>query len=148
MNHPTNILIIEDDQDTRNVMRIALEQDHRHINEASNADEALHMFESGIPDIILLDIKLRGSIDGLSLYEKIGTDIRFRKTKVIIVSGGRSDEEIDRARNLGVSVYLKKPFSPEKLNSFVSSLESREMFIVPPVSGDKDNFSYDELLDW
>lgn len=148
MNHPTNILIIEDDQDTRNVMRLALAQDHRQINEASDADTALQILASSIPDIILLDIRLKGSIDGLSLYEKIAADIRFRKTKVIIVSGGRSDEEIEKARNLGVSVYLKKPFSPEKLNSFVSSLESKEMFIVPPVSGDKENFSYDELLDW
>jgi DNA-binding response OmpR family regulator len=148
MNRHTNILIIEDDLDTRKIIRFALDQENRQIQEASNADEALLLLESSCPEIILLDIKLKGSIDGLSLYEKIATDTRFRKTKVIIISGARSTEEIERARNLGVAVYLKKPFSPEKLNALVSSLESRDMFIVPPVSSDKENFSYDELLDW
>ena len=148
MNRQINILIIEDDQDTRNVIRFALAQDYRQIQEASNADEALHLLESSSPEIILLDIQLKGSIDGLSLYEKIAADIRFRKTRVVIISGARSTELIEKARNLGVAVYLKKPFSPEKLDALVRSLESREMFIVPPVSDDKKNFSYDELLDW
>jgi len=148
MNRQINILIIEDDQDTRNVIRFALAQDYRQIQEASNADEALHLLESGSPEIILLDIQLKGSIDGLSLYEKIAADIRFRKTRVVIISGARSAELIEKARNLGVAVYLEKPFSPEKLDALVRSLESREMFIVPPVSDDKKNFSYDELLDW
>jgi DNA-binding response OmpR family regulator len=148
MNRQINILIIEDDQDTRNVIRFALAQDYRQIQEASNADEALHLLESSSPEIILLDIQLKGSIDGLSLYEKIAADIRFRKTRVVIISGARSTELIEKARNLGVAVYLEKPFSPEKLDALVRSLESREMFIVPPVSDDKKNFSYDELLDW
>ena len=148
MNRHTNILTIEDDQDTRKVIRFSLEQDHRQIQEASNADEALHLLESSCPEIILLDIRLKGSIDGLSLYEKIAADIRFRKTRVVIISGAKSAEQIEKARSLGVAVYLEKPFSPEKLNALVSSLESREMFIVPPVSGNKENFSYDELLDW
>ena len=47
-----------------------------------------------------------------------------------------------------MAVYLEKPFSPEKLDALVRSLESREMFIVPPVNDGKKNFSYDELLDW
>ena len=148
MNRHTNILIIEDDQDTRKVIRFALAQDYRQIQEASNADEALQLLESTSPEIILLDIQLKGSIDGLSLYEKIAADIRFRKTRVVIISGARSAELIEKARNLGVAVYLEKPFSPEKLDALVRSLESREMFIVPPVSDDKKNFSYDELLDW
>jgi DNA-binding NtrC family response regulator len=148
MNRHTNILIIEDDQDTRNVIRYALDQDSRQIQEAGNADEALELLDSSYPEIILLDIRLKGSIDGLSLYEKIATDIRFRKTKVVIISGAKSNEQIEKARSLGVAVYLEKPFSPEKLNAVVSSLESRDMFIVPPVSNNKENFSYDELLDW
>jgi DNA-binding response OmpR family regulator len=148
MNRQINILIIEDDQDTRNVIRFALAQDYRQIQEASNADEALHLLESESPEIILLDIHLKGSIDGLSLYERIAADIRFRKTRVVIISGARSTELIEKARNLGVAVYLEKPFSPEKLDALVRSLESREMFIVPPVNDDKKNFSYDELLDW
>lgn len=148
MNRHTNILIIEDDQDTRKVIRFALTQDYRQIQEAGNADEALQLLESTSPEIILLDIQLKGSIDGLSLYEKIAADIRFRKTRVVIISGARSAELIEKARNLGVAVYLEKPFSPEKLDALVRSLESREMFIVPPVSDDKKNFSYDELLDW
>ena len=148
MNRNTNILIIEDDQDTRTLIRYALIQDHRQILDVSNADEALLLLETYSPEIILLDIGLKGSIDGLSLYEKIATDIRFRKTKVVIVSGSTPYDHIEKARSLGVAVYLEKPFSPEKLNAVVSSLESRDMFIVPRVSNNKENFSYDELLDW
>lgn len=148
MNRNTNILIIEDDQDTRKIIRYALDQDNRQMQEASNAEEALSLLEYSCPEIILLDILLKGSIDGLSLYEKIATNIRFKKTKVVIISGARSKEQIEKARRLGVEIYLEKPFSPEKLNALVSALESKDMFIVPPINNHKENFSYDELLDW
>lgn len=148
MTRQTHILIIEDDADARNVMRLALANDQREIREASNAEETFTQLESYIPDILLLDIRLKDSMDGLTLYEKIATDIRFANSKVIIVSGVRAHEEIEKARKLGAAVFLKKPFSPDKLNALVSSLESKEMFIVPPVSADKEKFSYDELLDW
>lgn len=146
MKHMTNILIVDDDHDIRKIIRTTLEEGNRKIMDAANVPEAMESIETACPDIILLDIGLQGPIDGLAFYESIANDVKFRKTKVIIVSGSESAEQIDKARNLGVAVYLKKPFSPIKLASLVSALESRDMFVIPPVSNQRDVFSYDELL--
>lgn len=146
MKHATNILIVDDDHDIRKIIRTTLEEGNRSILDAANVPEAMQSIETVCPDIILLDIGLQGPIDGLAFYESIANDVKFRKTKVIIVSGSESTEQIEKARNLGVAVYLKKPFSPIKLASLVSYLESKDMFVIPPVSDERDVFSYDELL--
>lgn len=146
MKHITNILIVDDDRDIRNIIRTVLDEGNRHILDAANVTEAMQSIELTCPDIILLDIGLQGPVDGLSFYETIAGNMKFRKTKVIIVSGSESTKQIEKARNLGVAVYLKKPFSPLKLASLVSYLESKDMFVIPPVSDERDVFSYDELL--
>ncbi len=64
MKHITNILIVDDDRDIRNIIRTVLDEGNRHILDAANVMEAMQSIELTCPDIILLDIGLQGPTDG------------------------------------------------------------------------------------
>ncbi len=67
----TNILIVDDDRDIRNIIRTVLDEGNRHILDVANAMEAMQSIELTCPDIILLDIGLQGPVDGLSFTKRL-----------------------------------------------------------------------------
>lgn len=127
------ILIVEDDDDLRQLMRTTLEDGFREIHEAQSAAEVLAMITAIHPDILLVDIGLEGPVDGLSLCETLLQNIAYRHLQVLVVTGSEAPSNIEKARRLGLDVYLNKPFSPVKLASLVAQAESRccDMSVIP-----------------
>ncbi|MCX7145263.1 MAG: response regulator [Sulfuritalea sp.] len=126
----TVVLIVEDDQYTRK-------------------EGALLITAEIQPDILLVDIGLPGSGDGLSLCEKLVTDVKHRKLQVIVITGSDSPEHIARAKDLGLSCYINKPFLPSKLASLVLRLEStfNGLLVIPrDEDSNTTTVGYDDLL--
>ena len=145
----TVVLIVEDDQYTRKLIRLILDDGTRKIHEASNAEEALLIAAEIQPDILLVDIGLPGSSGGLSLCEKLVTDVKHRKLQVIVITGSDSPEHIARAKDLGLSCYINKPFLPSKLASLVLRLEStfNGLLVIPrDEDSNTTTVGYDDLL--
>jgi YesN/AraC family two-component response regulator len=99
------ILIVDDDTAVREALTCALE-DAYDIETAGNGTTALSLLPLFQPDLILLDLKMRG-LDGIQTLEEIRCG--QRALPVIIVTGWSSQEWAERAADLGVSGYLKKP---------------------------------------
>ena len=105
------ILLVDDDQNLREVARYALSQAGFRVEEAANGRDALAAARARPPDLIVLDVRMP-EMDGLETCREL------RKTsRVPIVFLSSADEEIDRVLGLelGGDDYLGKPFSPREL---------------------------------
>ncbi|HVK56687.1 MAG TPA: response regulator [Burkholderiales bacterium] len=107
----SKVLIVDDDEEIRDLLSRYLKQHSYDVNAVANGDEMRRALESGEPDIIILDLMLPGD-SGLTLCR----DLRARSDTPIIMLTARGDE-MDRIVGLemGADDYLPKPFNPREL---------------------------------
>lgn len=107
------ILTIEDSVFERGAIKHILnENGYKDVLEADNAEKGIEIYESEKPDVVLLDLRLPG-MDGLECLKKlkeINSDVKV----VIVTIVGRKDS-MDEAAKLGVSSYVLKPVTKNKL---------------------------------
>ncbi|WP_088051900.1 response regulator transcription factor [Virgibacillus dakarensis] len=117
-----NILIVDDERNMRNLIKIHLFRENFQIDEACSGKEALKMANQKTYDLMILDIMLP-DIDGW----EVCTAIRQTKQIPIMMLTARIDVE-DRVHglNLGADDYLIKPFAPEELIARVYALLRRK----------------------
>lgn len=109
------ILLIDDEKDLRQTLRLFLEHAGHAVVEAENGDEGIALHESEAPDLVITDLIMPGK-------EGIETILELRRhnatTPIIAISGGGRLELTDflqAARKLGAAYTLKKPFRREQL---------------------------------
>lgn len=110
-----SVLIVEDQEEIRELIRVTLEFEDFAIDEACNGEEGLRKAQGNKPNLVLMDVMMPGAIDGLTACSRIRSDPNLANTKVVMLTS-RSDPS-DRAEGLrkGASAYLLKPFSPLEL---------------------------------
>jgi len=107
-----NILIAEDDADTRYVLKSALEAGRHACAAAASGAEAMALAEAVTFDAVVLDMVL-GDADGLTVLEKLKTD--DPGLPVVILTGHADVQSAVKAMKLGALDYLIKPFGNEEL---------------------------------
>jgi two-component system OmpR family response regulator len=117
----SHILIIDDDPQIRDVLRIALRQAGHDVTEAGDGAEGLAKARNGRAELIVLDIGLPET-DGLELCRRLRAE---RDTPILFLTA--RDEEIDRILGfeLGGDDYVTKPFSPRELVARVRAILKR-----------------------
>ncbi len=132
MTPTTSILIVDDDNDLRKLLRTCLASGRRVIHEAANAEDGLRVALDALPDVLLLDIGLPG-LDGFAFCRAIDEEPTLWNMKTVIISGHDAAEDINQAKRFGIDAYLIKPFSPRTVVELVERLEPRhqEMLVVP-----------------
>jgi DNA-binding response OmpR family regulator len=113
MEEPT-VLIVEDEKDAVEMYRIALEVEGYQVLVAHTVPAAIKELEKARPDLILLDVVLRGN-SGLELCEKIRQDPETADLPVVIISNLDSPEDIAAGLAAGANAYLAKPLSQDEL---------------------------------
>ncbi len=110
---PKSILVVDDENTIREVVRRYLEREGFTVREAEDGYEALDAIEEFPPDLIVLDLMLPG-IDGLTITR----NLRDRQPIPIVMLTAKSEVR-DRIRglDLGADDYVTKPFSPQELVS-------------------------------
>ena len=115
------ILLVEDDAETRLAYRALLEHAGWSVDEASDGEQALGMFNGALPSLVVVDISLPG-VDGWEMTRRLKLDERTRGVPVLLVTGHALDEDRQRARDLGCAGYLAKPVPPLRLVEEVERL--------------------------
>jgi two-component system KDP operon response regulator KdpE len=111
MPEQTRVLIIEDDPNIVDLIRSNLAVRGFDTMVSTDGKRALHLLESGRPDVVLLDLMLPG-VDGMDLCR----EIRERSSVgIIVVSARRGEHDKITALHVGADDYMTKPFSIEEL---------------------------------
>lgn len=108
------VLVIEDDQAFRDLLRLHLRQAGHTVQTAADPEEGLRSLIDAPPELILLDLDLP-YLSGFEVLEALRSDPASQKIPVIIVTGNAEEEVHDRCRALGIEGYLTKPFKGEHL---------------------------------
>ncbi|HNZ89694.1 MAG TPA: response regulator [Acidovorax sp.] len=116
------ILIVEDHADIRRLIRMTLEFENHEISEAINADEGLEAVKRVRPHLLLLDIMMPGSMDGLDLCRLVKSDPSLGMPRVVLLTARGQSQDIEAGMNAGADAYLLKPFSPLKLIETINNL--------------------------
>lgn len=107
-----HILIVDDEQDIRIIVRISLEKfaGWRTIL-AATAEEALEKARSQLPDAILLDITMPDT-DGFQVWDQLQSDPLTKSIPVILLTAKTSSLDKKRFSDMGVAGVITKPFNP------------------------------------
>jgi two-component system cell cycle response regulator DivK len=115
------ILLVEDTEDNRFMMRRLLEMSGYSVVEAKNGEEAVHLAESEVPDLILMDLSLP-IIDGLAATRLIRALPDLGETPIITVSAHDTDDFQAEAIAAGCDSYITKPIDFNELEVLIANL--------------------------
>ena len=115
------ILLVEDTEDNRFMMRRLLEMSGYSVVEAKNGEEAVHLAESEVPDLILMDLSLP-IIDGLAATRLIRALPDLGETPIITVSAHDTDDFQAEAIAAGCDNYITKPIDFNELEVLIANL--------------------------
>lgn len=108
------ILVIEDTDDNRQIVRDLLGSVGLVVVEAATGEAGLQLAAENPPDLILMDIQLPG-IDGLETTRRLKTNPALRDIPVIAVTSYSMSGDEEKCRAAGCDNYIAKPFSPRSL---------------------------------
>ena len=106
-----NILVVDDNQDVRDLVLHILSSDGFHVYGAPDGDSALAILKSNPVDLVLLDVMMPGK-SGLDVLNAIrtGANKALHDIPVMIITAKSSLDDIDMALQLGANSYVVKPF--------------------------------------
>jgi DNA-binding response OmpR family regulator len=122
MTEPT-ILVCDDDEPLRELMKVTLGADYRFV-EAADGETALAELAQARPDLVLLDVMLPG-YSGIDVLQAMRSDDALRDVPVIVVSAWQTREDREAVVAAGADAFLAKPFELEELSSAVRTLLER-----------------------
>lgn len=116
------ILIIDDSSFMRGSLKFIAEQaGHEVVGMANDGAEGLELYKKLKPDLVTLDILMKG-MDGISGLKAIKHE--DPKAKVIMITAVGQEEKQEEARNLGASGYIRKPFKQDEIASEIKRVLS------------------------
>ena len=114
----TEILIVDDNADIRNILNELIIDSGYKTRLAANYNQALAEIDKKLPDVAILDVKLdKGDNDGIELLSHIKT--KNKDLPVIIISGHANIEMAVKSLHHGAFEFIEKPFDQERLLNFV-----------------------------
>jgi two-component system cell cycle response regulator DivK len=108
------ILVIEDQEDNRRILRDLLTSAGYEVIEAVTGEEGVTLAETCLPDLILMDIQLPG-LDGYEATRRIKANRALRQIPLIAVTSYALSGDDVKALEAGCDGYVTKPFSPRAL---------------------------------
>lgn len=118
-----NILLIDDDPISLQLLVAFLKRDHYHIFTAHDGEEALNLIQKKSPNFFscIVSDYLMPKKDGIELLTALKQDVDRKIIPFILQTSSSSEEEIKRGLDAGAFYYLLKPITPETLQSVVQA---------------------------
>lgn len=138
----SKILIVDDEEDIREIVEIYLINEGFQVMQASNGVEALKVIEKQSVDLIILDIMMP-EMDGIKTCLQIRKD---RKVPIIMLSAKAQDSDKILGLNIGADDYLVKPFNPLELVARVKSQLRRATSFNEGFQGNENTIDIESLM--
>ncbi len=129
------ILLIEDEEDIRELLAYNLGREGFRILTASSGEEGLRAVRSKKPDLVILDLMLPG-MDGLEVARLLKAGEETRSLPVVMVTAKGEEADIVAGLELGADDYVVKPFSPRVLLARVKAVLRRRAGAGEPAEGE------------
>lgn len=118
---PRTVLVVDDFDDTRLLLRTWFERRGFRVVEAENGIQAISQAESELPDLIIMDMQMP-QLDGLSATRRIRGMKSMDSVPIVAVSAYGADQFRDLALAAGCNEYVSTPFEPATLEGIIRSL--------------------------
>jgi two-component system CheB/CheR fusion protein len=115
------IVLVEDHEDSRQLLRSLLEAKGYSVVEAPDGHAALSAIRESVPDVALVDIGLPG-MDGYEVARTLRTDHALGELILVALTGYGRDSDVLRAKEAGFNHHLTKPVRPEVLDQLLANL--------------------------
>lgn len=125
-----HILIVEDEEDILELLRVSLSREGYQVACATSGEEALKLFKKQVPDIVILDLMLPG-MDGLDVAKVLKNDSQLKDIPILMLTARGEEADIVTGLELGADDYMTKPFSPRVLIARIRAVLRRKVKISP-----------------
>jgi len=115
------VLVVEDDEDTRYLMRLALEARGYRVCEAEDGEQAIATACREQPNVILMDISMP-VLNGLTATARIRERYELRKIPIVAVTAHHETDLRASAEACGFTAYVTKPIDFDWLDEFIKGL--------------------------
>ncbi|KZM70108.1 response regulator transcription factor [Nocardia terpenica] len=122
-----SLMIVEDDDRVRSVLRLAMEDEGYEVAEAEAAEAALRLVrEHGVPDVMIIDLML-GMMDGFTCIREIRRD---HDVPIIVVSARDDTHDVVAALEAGADDFVTKPFQIKEITARMRALRRRARLVA------------------
>ena len=125
--HDVNIiktLVVDDSITVRKATERFLSRNNIKTYTAKDGIDALEVLESVTPDIMLLDIEMP-NMDGLELASRVRANDRLKEIPIVMITSRTGKQHREAASNIGVNVFLGKPFQESELIGYIQALTGK-----------------------
>lgn len=120
-----SVLVIDDEQDIRVLIKYNLEKEGFIVSEAANGADGIEIAKKNIPDLILLDVMMPG-MDGIETCEKLKEIPELQATMICFLTARGEDYSQIAGFDAGADDYITKPIKPKLLASRISAVLRRK----------------------
>jgi two-component system, cell cycle response regulator DivK len=118
------ILIVEDNKDSSEILRLFITKIGHHAIKAKNSQEAIVLAEAEEPDIIFMDMALP-DVDGIKTTAILRQNPKTSHIPVVALTAWMSALGEEKALKVGITTYLLKPVSPQTLKQTIEEYTNR-----------------------
>lgn len=115
------VLLIEDEPDMVEAVRIRLEANDYGVITASDGSEGLNKARTVKPDLIILDVMLP-KMDGFTVCRMLKFDEKYNKIPIIMFTARTQQADLAQGKEMGADAYITKPFKSEELLAKIREL--------------------------
>ncbi len=122
------ILVVDDDPDFVEAMRLTLEPNDYQVVSAANGDEGLAKVRSEAPDLVILDVIMSSVLDGLQMSQRMQDDTANKKIPILMVTSIANTDYaalFPTDEYISIDGFLSKPVAPDLLLQRISELLAR-----------------------
>ena len=117
------ILVVDDEPDVVNFLKIRLESCGFGITRGYNGEEALRLTEEVMPDLIILDVMMPEP-NGFVVCKRLKDNPKYKHIPIVLLTAKITESDKFWGQEAGADAYITKPYNPEELMSTITTLLS------------------------
>ncbi len=122
------IMIVDDSLTVRKITGRLLAREGYNVLTAKDGVDAMEQLQDAVPDVMLVDIEMP-RMDGFDLTRNVRADSRLKRIPIVMITSRTADKHRNYAREIGVNVYLGKPYQEEELLAHIASFVQKPALV-------------------